>query len=149
MSDEQRQILDMVANGKINIDEAERLLKAIGKQEVAKHAVSSSYAHSESEGAETPRSKPKYLHIVVDEGSGAGDRVNIKIPLQVLRMGIKLQSLMPESAREKLNDKLSDKGIHLNLNSLDAKSLDSLIESLGDLSIDIEDGEDKVRIFCE
>ena len=64
-------------------------------------------------------------------------------------MGIKLGSLMPERARSKLSGKLNEKGLDINLNDLDAKSLDALIESLGDLSIDVEDGQDKVRIFCE
>jgi len=150
MSDAQRQILDMVADGKINIDDAERLLKLVGKQEVSKHAVSGAYAHAESEESETSRRKPKYLHIVVDEGPGSsGDRINVKIPLQVLRMGMKLGSLMPDKAKARLSDKLGEKGLNIDLNDLDAKSLDALIESLGDLSIDVEDGHDKVKIYCE
>ena len=50
MSDTQRQILDMLADGKINIDEAERLLKALGKLDISQQAISSATARVESGG---------------------------------------------------------------------------------------------------
>jgi hypothetical protein len=138
MSEEQRRILDMLAAGKINAAEAERLLEAVG---------------SKSDGTSGPAgAKPKYLVINVDStgenGHHAG-KVHIRVPLQVLRAGVKLASLMPASAKAKINEKLQEKGIAYNVDSLRPEDIEELVDALGEFFIDVNDRQDKVHIYCE
>ncbi|UCD17222.1 MAG: hypothetical protein JSV44_12350 [Candidatus Zixiibacteriota bacterium] len=152
MSDEQRQILDMLAEGKINIDEAERLLAAVSKAGFKEAIKAEVRAKALSNISESDKPKPKYMRISVDEGGTGekrGQRINIKIPLQVLRTGMKLGAVMPERIKDKISRKLGEKGIGLNLDNLDSKSIDELMGALGEMNIDIEDGNDKIRIYCE
>ena len=136
MNNERRQILDMLATGKSSADEAERLLDALTKQE-------------EPEAKPTACGSPKYLRIVVQEGDHGKDNVNIRIPLALVKAGMKLTSLIPESARNKVNNSLSEKGLHIDLNNLDSATVDEIILALKETSIDVQDGDEKVRICCE
>jgi len=136
MGEEQRKILDMLAEGKITAEDAERLLSALSSRNTAEGA-------SDSAG----KAKPKYLRVVVD-GAG-GENVNIRVPLALLRSGIKLHALLPEEARDQVDRKLKDKGINLNLGKGGA-ALDDLTDALSELSVDIDGDEgEKVRVFCE
>ena len=135
MNEERRQILDMLSAGKISAAEAERLLE---KLDGAKST-------GQKESRETPRgrkAKPKFLCVVVD--SADGDKVNIKVPLALVKTGIKMAAIMPEGAAQKL----SAKGIDLSkLSELDG---DELTEALSELQVDVDsDAGDVVRICCE
>jgi Mrp family chromosome partitioning ATPase len=142
MSEERRKILNMVAEGKITVAEAEELLAAIGqKAEEPKK--------EEQRAADKP--KPKYLRVVVASGKGgdAADCVNMRIPLQLARAGVKLAAIMPEEARQKVNQAFKDKGMNIDLDDLQSGKLDEILTSLGDCCIDVDGGGEKVRIFCE
>jgi class 3 adenylate cyclase len=78
-----------------------------------------------------------------------GEKVNVRIPLQVLRAGMKLGSVLPSHAREKINDALKEKGLDVDLFSLNRDDLDEMLRSMGDLSIDVEREDRTVRIFYE
>jgi len=103
MTDNQRRILEMLDKKKISIDEAERLL-----------ALTESPARSEagaSNIAQVSKSKPKYIRVVVEPDAEAGveakpERVNIRVPLGIIRAGMKLRSLMPSDAAAKVNEAL-------------------------------------------
>ncbi len=144
MSEERKKILEMLAAGTINADEAERLLEKLGKLD------QSSESHVRSEvGEDVARvdevsfgGRLKFLRILVDEKSG--DKVNIRVPLGLLRTGLKLTTMVPESA----SAKLSESGI--DLSHLAGLEGEALIEELRDLKVDVDsDDGDTVRIFCE
>jgi polyhydroxyalkanoate synthesis regulator phasin len=142
MSQERHQILEMLAKGKITADEAEKLLDAIGGESRSDDSTGS---RSSSE------SRPKCLKIQVEpkgHREGSKEKVNIKIPLALVRAGIKLGSLVPGDAREKVNEALAQKGIKIDINELDLKSVDNLVESLSDLKINVESDDEDVNISC-
>ena len=145
MNENRKRILDMLAAGKINADEAERLLAALDKE--------SSQATSAGDGDSHPKAWPKYLRVVVesDEGHhGQGPaKVNVRVPFQLLRAGVKLTSVIPPNARLKVNDALHRQGIDLDLNELRPENLEELIYQLKELTVDIDDQSNKVRVFCE
>jgi len=126
MSDDRRAVLDMLAAGKITAEEADRLLDALDRPEKT--------------------AKPKYLRVVVDSDSRRDDapKVNIRVPMQLLRAGVKLASLMPAQAQVRVSHVLHERGI--DLSDIKPENLEDVIEHLGDVSVDV--GE-KVRIFCE
>ena len=141
MSEDRRKILDMLADGKITVDEAEKLLSAI------------SQPSGESEQSEKPGKKgmPKYLRVVVEPGSEnvKGEKVNIRVPFQLLRAGIKLASVIPVDVQGKVDEHLKEKGININLSNITSENLEELLVHLNDLTVDVDSKEEKVRIFCE
>jgi len=139
MSEAGRRILTMLAEGKIAVDEAERLLAALGEPVAGGKPTGPA-------GASKPR--PKYLRVTVDKGGG-DERVNIRVPLQLLRAGLKLSAVLPDEAKDKVGAALRDKGIDLDLRTARPEDIEELIESLAELTIDVDDRKEKVRIYCE
>ena len=143
MSENRKQILAMLAEGRINADEAERLLAALdGSAPPAAKALAA--------GA------PKYLRVLMEaddkHGGEVRSKINIRVPLQLLRAGVKLASLLPPEAREQMNAALHDKGVGLDINQIKPENLDALIENLKDVSIDISGKKNRhatIRVFCE
>ena len=142
MNEERRQILDMLASGKISADEAERLLDALGRDKTEPAAES---ARATGEG----REKPKYLRVQVTPKERDGDTVNIRVPLLLVRTGLKLKGLLPDKTRTKVDQALESKGIHLNLDELDGEGLEAIIGALSESKIEVDDHKEQVRIFCE
>lgn len=134
MSEESRRILDLLAAGKITAADAEKLLNAVSERQ------------SRTQG--TPL-KPKYLIVNVDSNQDGGEKVNIRIPLQVLRAGVKLASVMPALAKTKMNEALHEKGLDFDLDKVRPEDIEGLIEALGEMTVDVDDHEQKVRIHCE
>jgi hypothetical protein len=148
MTDNQKKILEMLAQNKITSDEAYRLLNAINSDEAERPA---------APGEEPrPRVMPKYLRVTVQPApdspdSGKYDRVNIRVPISLIRAGMKLTSLIPPHAYEKVNGALKDKGIDFDLRTIRPEDLEDLIEALGDMQIDVEGGHhgERVRVYAE
>ncbi len=123
----------MLKEGKVTIEEAEKLLAALGEQEVRE---------------ERPGTSPKYLRVVIADGGE--QKVNVRVPMKLIRAGMKLSAFIPEQARGEIEKRLGEKGMDVNLKKLKPEDLEDLIASLGELNVEIEDGgEKKVRIFCE
>jgi SHOCT-like protein len=141
MSENRRQILDMLAQGKITADEAERLLSAV-ERDPAPAAT----------GAPEPRrsDKVKYLRVVVDALDDEGPtKVNVRVPMQLLRAGVKLTSIIPPRARQEVNAALAKEGIEVDIGKLTPESLEEIVEHLRDLEVDVDHEHAKVRVFCE
>lgn len=143
MSEEQRRILNMLAEDKISVEDAEKLLNALSEKEEP-----SSDPHQETE---TPgASRLKYLRVRVEPrpDSQNGERVNIRIPLNLIRAGLKWAAFMPKHARAKVDQALSEKGIDMDFDRLTKEDLEELMVHLNDLTIDVE-GKETIKIFCE
>ena len=143
MGKEKRKILEMLAKGKIKVDEAEKLLSALSGDEFE-----SNESHHHQTAGDKP--KPRYLRIAVEPGEGSGkkDKVNVRVPLKLIRSGIKWIRFIPKEAQEKLNESLQDKGIDMDFTKMTEEGLEELVENLNDLTIEVE-GEEKVKVFCE
>jgi len=141
MSEDRRRILDMLAQGKITVEEADKLLAAISDSEGV----------PESQKAGEKKAFPKYLRVVVEPGpeSVKKEKVNIRVPFQLLRAGIKLASLIPGDAQARIETHLKEKGIEMDLSNIKSDNLEELLIHLNDLTVDVDSGEEKVRIFCE
>lgn len=145
MSQERLRILNMLAAGKITVDEAEKLLQAMSGPAQGRET------SGDATRPERDHKEIRYLHIVVDETAGGereGDKVHIRVPLKLLRAGVKLASLIPREAREKANAALADRGIALDLNDIRTENLDEMLSALEDLIVEVE-GKEKVRIFFQ
>ncbi len=142
-----KRILDMLAQNKISVDDAYRLLSALDSADAAPGGGGK---------AETgARGKAKYLRVTVvpdpeSEQTGNYDRVNIRVPMSLIRAGIKLTSLIPSEARDKVNLALHEKGIDIDERNMKPEDIEDLIGALGDLEVDVvsKTGE-KVKVFVE
>ncbi|MEU6077183.1 hypothetical protein [Micromonospora sp. NPDC047074] len=143
MNEQRRQILQMLAEGRITADEAERLIDALERER----------PESPPGATPGPKPRPRYLRVVVnseDDASGDGPaRVNIRVPLRLLRAGVRLASLVPPQALTKVNAELTRSGVPIDLTQLKPQHLDELIEHLDDLTVDVDQSDTKVQVFCE
>lgn len=143
MDEQGRQILGMLAEGKVTADEAERLINALERVQ----------PEGPAGAASRPRSRPRYLRVLVnadDDGSGDGpSRINIRVPLQLLRAGVRLASLVPPQALTRANAELTQRGVPIDLTELKPQQLEELIDQLDDVMVDIDDPGSKVQVFCE
>jgi membrane peptidoglycan carboxypeptidase len=143
MNEQRRQILQMLAEGKITADEAERLIDALEREQ----------PESPPGAASRPKPRPKYLRVVVSSADNSGGdgptRVNVRVPLQLLRAGVRLTTLIPPQALTKVNAELNKSGVPIDLTELKPQHIEELIEQLDELNIDVDDPDAKVQVFCE
>jgi hypothetical protein len=147
MTENQKRILEMVAEKKITVDEASRLLNALSGEE--------STAKPDMEAQVKAKNKPRYLRVTVmpdpeHENSNKVDRVNIRVPVSLIRAGIKLTSLIPPEARGKVTEAMHEKGMDFDMRNLKPEDLDAIVDALNDLEVDVlsSNGE-KVKVFVE
>jgi hypothetical protein len=147
MTERRKKILEMLAEKKISTDEAYRLLNALdsgggGEKEAPRMATDTVV-------------KPKYLRVTVlpdpdRENAENVDRVNVRVPMSLIRAGIKLTSLIPDQAMDKVNDALRDKGINFDVRSVKPEDIEELIGALGELEVDVVSARgEKVKVFVE
>ncbi|MGI5321242.1 SHOCT-like domain-containing protein [Actinomadura nitritigenes] len=143
MNEQRRQILQMLAEGRITADEAERLIDALERVRPG----------SPPAAASGPKPRPRYLRVLVswadDAGGDGPGRVNVRIPLQLLRAGVRLASLVPPPALARINAELDRSGVPIDLAELKPQHVEELIEHLDDLTVDVDDPDTKVQVFCE
>ncbi len=142
MMENRRQALDMLAQGKITADEAERLLSLVDQPPET--------AAGSNDSGEARKPAPKYLRVVIQDGDGPeSEQVNIRVPMGLIRAGVRLASVLPSNATSKINEKLKEKGVPIDLGKIKAEDLEDLVDSLSDLQVDVQDGNEKVRIYVE
>jgi polyhydroxyalkanoate synthesis regulator phasin len=140
MNEQRKDILDMLAEGKITAEEAEQLIAALEREQPP--AASSLDAR--------PKGRAKYLRVMVDSiENGEPGRVNIRVPLQLLRAGVQLAALIPAQALSQANAELSKSGVPVDLTQLKPAQLEALVEHLDELTVEVDQPEAKVHVFCE
>ena len=147
MTESQKKILEMLAEKKINTDEAYRLLNALD---------SGDSGPREALRTETVfGGKGKYLRVTIlpdpEKGNTENvDRVNVKVPMTLIRAGIKLTSLIPGEATDKVNEALREKGINFDVRNVKPEDLEELIGALGEMEVDISSAKgEKIKVFVE
>jgi hypothetical protein len=132
MSDETRKVLEMLSSGKITVQEAEQLLQAVTVP-----------------GGDDKKAEPKYFRILVNKPARDGkkaENVNIKVPMTVVRGGLRLGAVFPGLMGKK---KIQlDNGTELDLSKIHYTDLEAMIKDIGELTVDV-DGDAQVRIRCE
>jgi hypothetical protein len=138
MNEERRRILNMLADRKITAEEADGLLEALGQSEPA------------SNGSGTTPQEAKFLRVLVEGGEGdPGGKVNVRVPLNLLRAGVRLAALLPTVASDHINQALKKSGVDIDISKVKPENLEELVDHLRDLSVDVASRGEKVRVFCE
>ena len=146
MTDNQRRILEMLAEKKISVDEAERLL-ALTEQPAGGEA-------GVSDTAPMRKSPPKYLRVLISsttkgDSEAKAEQVNIRVPLSLIRAGMKLTAFIPLDKATQVNEALKSKGLDFDVRNVKGEDLQELLDALSDLEIDIHNDKEKVHIYVE
>jgi len=132
MTEERRQVLEMLSQGKVTVQEAEQLLQAVA-----------------APGPDEKKPEPRYFRIQVNKPAHDGkkaENVNIRVPITVVRGGLRLGALFPGMLGKK---KIQlDNGTELDLSKVTYTDLEAMIKDIGELTVDV-DGDAQVRIRCE
>ena len=135
MSEESRQVLEMLSQGKVSVQEAEQLLQAV----------------TAGPDADQTPANPKYFRITVTKPATDGkkaENVNIRVPISVVRGGLRLSALFPGMLGKK-KIQLPNGG-ELDLSNVTYADLEAMIKDIGEVMVDVDDDEGKrVRIRCE
>ncbi|HYA63025.1 MAG TPA: hypothetical protein VED66_07460 [Candidatus Sulfotelmatobacter sp.] len=138
MSAERKKVLELLAEGKISPDEAEKLLDKLASlsgTEREEHNVSSEFVGAGSKAL-------RYLRVQVEKPGG--ENVNLRIPMSFLRAQSGLHVILPQ----RILDKLADSGIDVSrFSRLRGQELEDALQQLN-IDVDQSNGK-KVRIFCE
>ena len=141
MGDERSRVLGLVAEGKITPAEAERLLDALGSGPERPPTDAATAATAGRTAA------PKFMYVKVV--STNGDNVDVKIPLGLVRAGLKLTSLIPPAAMDQINASMAEYGTSIDFSSLNPDNIEELIESLREMEVNVDSKNgDNVRVFC-
>lgn len=151
MNEDRTRILKMLAEGKISAEEAESLLDALDSRGATPGPTpGAAPSASAVKGDPTPllEALPKTLYVKVD--SQEGDTVDVKVPIALVRSGLRLTSVIPPQAMEQINEKMSAQGISLDFSNLKPEDIDELVRSLREMEIKIDSKNgDQVRVYCE
>lgn len=140
MNEQRKDILGMLAEGKITAEEAEQLIAALERDQPPTAASLDA----------RPKGKAKYLRVVVDAvDNGEPARVNVRVPLQLLRAGVQLAALIPAPALGHANAELNKSGVPFDLTQLKPEQLEALVEHLDEMTVEVDSPDAKVRVFCE
>lgn len=147
MSEDRKRILGMLAEGKITADEADMLLDSLGTAAGQTPAAPQASASEDWPTGPSKSGTPRFLYVKVD--STNKDKVDVKVPLALLRTGLKLTSLIPPQAMEQINSSMSEAGMSFDLNNLKPEDIESIIESLREMEVNVNSAEgDRIRVFC-
>ncbi|WP_049562097.1 SHOCT-like domain-containing protein [Nonomuraea sp. SBT364] len=140
MNEQRKDVLDMLVEGKITAEEAERLIAALERDP---------YPATSSPDAR-PKGKAKYLRLIAhtfDEGEPG--RIDVRVPLQLLRAGVQLAALIPPRALERANAELDRSGVPFDLTQLKPEHLEALVEHLDEVTLEVDQPDAKIRVYCE
>lgn len=136
MIEERKRILTMLESKKISVDEAERLLRSLNEDKTT---------------SQEKLTTPKHLFVKVNsKKDGTGDKVNIKLPIALLKSGIKITNLVSDELKVKVNSAISQKGMNFKIEDLNKENIDEFLKALTDFSIDVEsESQEEVKIYCQ
>jgi hypothetical protein len=135
----------MLAEGKISAEEAERLLDALDTR--AGGSPASAGPAITGDPGPLLEALPKYLYVKVVAANG--DNVDVKIPIALVRSGLKLTSLIPPQAMDQINDSMSEHGMSIDFANLKPEDIDELVAGLREMEVNVDSTNgDKVRVYC-
>jgi polyhydroxyalkanoate synthesis regulator phasin len=143
MTENIKLVLEMLAAGRITTAEADRLIDAL--REPAGQQM--------PDGSDEPSKKPRFLRVMVDavDAKEGPIKVNVRVPIMLLRAGVRLASLIPVRAQERVNEALREQGVDIDITKIKPENLNELIDELRDLAVDVgNEREDlKIKVFTE
>jgi len=129
MKEDRRKILEMLAAGKISVEEADQLMAAAG----------------------TRAGAPKFLCLKVAPraGSVSDRKIDIRVPLGVIRSSLQIAKSLPVGKRGPMMIALGTHMLSLDVGNMNLEDPDEFIANFAHLSTDIDKHKETLRLFCE
>lgn len=146
MSEDTKKILELLASGKVTVDEADRLLRAVAAGPAGPRAE----AKDEAPPA-AGKPQARFLRIAVQKSAnecGPEKQVNIRVPISLVKGGMRLGAMIPGYG-DAINEQLRRHGVDLDVTKLSAVNLEDALKDMGELAVDVDQGKAQVRITCE
>ena len=150
-TDDTRRVLDMLQEGKITVDEADRLLKAL----TADRPPETAAADTATDG----RDRVRWIRINIQKPANDGHKaknVNIRVPIAVVKGGMRLGAIIGTFAGDKAARRMKAQGLDIDmakissdLSQMNGPEFDEFLRSLNETNIEIDDGRSQVRITAE
>jgi len=145
MSEDRKRILGMLAEGKITAEEAELLLDSLGTPVAGAAPAREPMPSDEWPTGPSATGTPKFLYVKVT----GKDTVDVRVPLGLLRAGLKLTSLIPPQAMDQISESMGEHGMSIDFNNLKPEDIEELIQSLREMEINVHSADgDNIRVFC-
>ncbi len=78
---------------------------------------------------------------------GSRQVFRIKVPVSLLRAGIKMKALIPEEARKEALEKLQAKGVDIDPFELSEDQIDEFVRALGEFEMEAGDETGDFRMY--
>ena len=150
-TDDTRRVLDMLQDGKITIDEADRLLKALTADRSPETAGANTATHASE--------RVRWIRINIQKPANDGHKaknVNIRVPIAVVKGGMRLGAIIGTFAGDKAARRMKAQGLDIDLakissdlSQMNGPEFDEFLRSLNETNIEIDDGRSQVRITAE
>jgi hypothetical protein len=151
-TDDTRRILDLLSQGKITVDEADRLIKAMSAEPTAGTAA----ADAPADARPPMRWFRINIHKPAQDEMHKPKDVNIRVPIAVVKGGMRLGAIIATFAGEKAAQRMKERGLDLDLSTINGDlsrmngaEFDTFLKTLDDMNIEIDDGRSQVRITAE
>jgi len=145
MSEDRKRILGMLAEGKITADEADLLLDSLDSPADAGEPATEPSPSADWPTGPSASGTPKFMYVKVT----GKDTVDVKVPLALLRAGLKLTSLIPPQAMDQISESMGEHGMSIDLNNLKPEDIEEVIASLREMEVNVQSADgDHVRVFC-
>ncbi|HSQ21771.1 MAG TPA: hypothetical protein VLQ52_03095 [Coriobacteriia bacterium] len=145
MNEDRKRILGMLAEGKITADEADMLLDSLESGAETAAPAPAPSAPSDWPTGPSLSGTPKFMYVKVT----GKDTVDVKVPLALLRTGLKLTSLIPPQAMDQINESMGERGMTFDLNNIKPEDIEDIITSLREMEVNVHSGDgDDIRVFC-
>jgi hypothetical protein len=151
-TDDTRRILEMLSQGKITVDDADRLIQAVSADRAA--------AATPADAASDAKPRARWFRINIHKPSKDDTHqpkdVNIRVPIAVAKGGMRLGAIIATFAGEKAAQRMKARGLDLDLSAINGDlsrmngaEFEAFMKSLDEMNIEIDDGRSTVRITAE
>ena len=141
-TEDTKRVLELLAQGRITVDEADQLLRAM-KEPAEQPAAKTRTAETRT---------PRWMRITIEKAARDGrpaKTVTIRVPVAFARSGLRLGAMFPHVFGPKLKEEFRKQGIDFDFSKLDLGHIEPLLNDLGETTIDVNDGQAQIRIRCE
>ncbi|MGD1821504.1 MAG: SHOCT-like domain-containing protein [Pleomorphochaeta sp.] len=134
MSEEKIKILEMLSSGKITVEEASKLIDA-------------------SDSKLTNLSGLKFFYVSIEpKETEAGKKIGkvfVKVPFALIKAGFNIAGLIPKEAQEQINNGLKNQGMSFDFSDLKPENIDDLMASLELLTVEVDNADSLIKVFCK
>jgi hypothetical protein len=138
MREDRRKVLAMLATGRISVEEADHLLSAIAPQREQREQPAAPYS-------------PKFLRLLLEPKADTKSqrKIDVRVPLGVIRSSLQIAKSLPLKKGGAMKIALGTHILALDLEQVNPDNVDEFMAQLGQLTADIDQKKETVRLFCE